>query len=132
MATEKRLIDANALLEDCGEEPYMWFDDCDREVQEHSDWLKYTEMIKRQPTIEAVEVVHARWRWGYNSMNQYGAWCAECECGWEDKGKDDDFIRVQGLVIAHKYCPNCGAKMDGDKDSNLLFADMEEIIDATD
>ena len=70
--------------------------------------------IGKTPTVDAVEVVHARWRWGYNSMNHYGAWCAECECGWEDKGTDDDFIRVQGLVIAHKYCPNCGAQMDGD------------------
>lgn len=55
-------------------------------------------------------VKHGRWRWGRNSMNQYGAWCTECECGWEDKG--NDFDRVQGLVIAHKYCPNCGARMD--------------------
>ena len=62
---------------------------------------------------EAPTVAHGWWRWGYNSMNQYGAWCSECECGWEDNGKDDDFIRVQGLVIAHKYCPNCGVKMEG-------------------
>ena len=55
-----------------------------------------------------------RWRWGKNSMNQYGAWCTECECGWEDKG--NDFDRVQGLVIAHKYCPNCGADMRGAED----------------
>ena len=64
----------------------------------------------------AVEVVHGRWKWGRNSMNQYGAWCTECECGWEDKG--NDFDRVQGLVIAHKYCPNCGAKMDGERRSD--------------
>ena len=64
-------------------------------------------------TVDAVEVVHGRWKWGRNSMNQYGAWCTECECGWEDKG--NDFDRVQGLVIAHKYCPNCGAKMDGER-----------------
>lgn len=64
------------------------------------------------PAADVVEVVHGRWRWGRNSMNQYGAWCTECECGWEDKG--NDFDRVQGLVIAHKYCPNCGARMDGE------------------
>ena len=69
--------------------------------------MEYVEFI---PPVESEPVVHARWRWGRNSMNQYGAWCTECECGWEDKG--NDFDRVQGLVIAHKYCPNCGAHMD--------------------
>ena len=71
-------------------------------------------LIANGVTIEAEPVRHGRWEWGLNSMNQYGAWCSECKCGWEDKG--DDFDRIQGLVIAHKYCPNCGATMDGGSD----------------
>ena len=31
-----------------------------------------------------------------------------------------------------KCCPVCKTKMDEKSDNNLLFADMEEIIDATD
>lgn len=80
---------------------------------EHAMYRKLVEVemeIGKMVAVKAEPVVHAWWRWGRNSMNQYGAWCTECECGWEDKG--DDFDRVQGLVIAHKYCPNCGAHMD--------------------
>jgi hypothetical protein len=101
MVNEKRLVYATDVKELInGLESLPWEEVVD-------------DLVDALPTVDAVEVVHARWRWGFNSMNQYGAWCAECECGWEDKGNDDDFIRVQGLVIAHKYCPNCGAKMDG-------------------
>ena len=114
MENNKRLIDANALLEKM---EYTSTDVCadygDGFCQHGYSTPLLRLMVSETPTVDAVEVVYARWRWGYNSMNQYGAWCAECECGWEDKGTGDDFIRVQGLVIAHKYCPNCGAKMDG-------------------
>ena len=115
---EKRLIDANALLESI--EGTDWYtinykgDAAQGAPCEEVAWYKATDIysaIENAPTVDAVEVVHGRWKWGRNSMNQYGAWCSECECGWEDKG--NDFDRVQGLVIAHKYCPNCGAKMDG-------------------
>lgn len=117
MANEKRLIDANALMdafrsymvERYDKEKCVSEENC-KTCENSCLWRR---IVGVAPTVDAVEVVHARWRWGYNSMNQYGAWCAECECGWEDKGTDDDFIRVLGLVIAHKYCPNCGAKMDG-------------------
>lgn len=112
MATEKRLISVDEWDSFFAEHIY---NRCFRNEYEQG----YTDALDRvdawmdeHPTVDAVEVVHGRWRWGRNSMNQYGAWCSECECGWEDKG--NDFDRVQGLVIAHKYCPHCGAKMDGD------------------
>ena len=50
---------------------------------------------------DAVEVVHGHWK--------YGTRAAVCsECGFE-RSLDDNF----GAAIA---CPNCGAKMDGDRD----------------
>lgn len=37
-----------------------------------------------------------------------------------------------GVACWEQYLKFCEEKTDGGKDSNLLFADMEEIIDATD
>ena len=69
MANEKRLIDANAYA--------------------------YPGDLINEPTIDAVEVVHGRWRFRKN-------WdffvCSECS--YESSNYSN-------------YCPNCGAKMDG-------------------
>ena len=57
--------------------------------------------IADAPTVDAVEVVHGRW----NEINQMATglpWkyrCNKCGCPQDYK---------------HNYCPNCGAKMDGD------------------
>lgn len=51
----RKLIDQKLLLEDLGEEPYIWTD-TDAEIQEHSDWLRFKEMIELQPAVDAVEV----------------------------------------------------------------------------
>ena len=54
------------------------------------------EAIDMAPAIDAVEVVHGRW------INQH--WrnvCSECRY-------------IVGQHSQSKYCPNCGAKMDGD------------------
>ena len=59
---------------------------------------KFTALLKKVESGELVEVVHGRWV-------HKGAWHIECsECKH---------------VLAHideakNYCPNCGAKMDGD------------------
>ena len=101
MANEKRLIDANALLEDFGEEPMVW-NDSEAEIQERNDWRTYTRMVQNAPTVDAVEVVHGRWErrvvdheLPYYFVND----CSICGCSGED---------------FYFYCPNCGAKMDGD------------------
>ena len=83
MTNEKRLIDANAFrnsikgwkLSKIPKGELLWD-------------------LDRQPTVDAVEVVHGRWdRSGYCSECNF--WT--CYCG------------------DYHYCPNCGAKMDGDK-----------------
>lgn len=56
--------------------------------------------LKKQPTVEAVEVVHGRWVNPYT--NRYGHPCHCCsECGFKASYQDKN------------YCPQCGAKMDG-------------------
>lgn len=86
MANKKRLIDANALTHEVLNHPRPYRKD-------------FYRMLKDAPTVDAVEVVHAYWK--------YGTRAAICsECGFE-RHLDDNF----GAAIA---CPNCGAKMDGD------------------
>lgn len=69
------------------------------------NWFCSTvERIDRTPTIDAVEVVHGRWR-GIVVDQRHQITCDECSvCGF----------KYGGLGIeAFRYCPNCGAKMDG-------------------
>ena len=63
------------------------------------------EVIKTFPAADVVPVRHGRWIDAYpdiepNPMFMYGI-CSEC--GFE-----------QGISKYLNYCPNCGAKMDGD------------------
>lgn len=82
-----RLIDADALVNQIRQEP--------------TDGM-YTEeileIIGNEPTIEAAPVVHGRW---VTRKSWYFFVCSECS--YES--------------VSHSgYCPNCGARMDGDAD----------------
>ena len=62
---------------------------------------RFLDQIDQQPAVDAVEVVHGRWK----KSNYHGfLCCSECKDVYIDKtwfggGK-------------WNYCPNCGAKMD--------------------
>ena len=94
MANEKRLIEVSdenikAVLEKV---PYY-----------PDEIWKFTAMTKRFPTVDAVEVVHGRWE----CTEYYGFLrCSECK----DVYIDDSWV-ADGKW---NYCPNCGAKMEGD------------------
>lgn len=66
--------------------------------------------IARFPAVDAVVVRHGRWimRGGYIR-------CSECDAKtlWKDTGGTGGFSHEYEQVRAN-YCPNCGAKMDGD------------------
>lgn len=63
--------------------------------------------INRAPTVDAQPVVHAKWiRTREDFLNHM---CSRC--------------RSDGHILRSRYCPNCGAKMDGDK---LKCEDFEE------
>ena len=79
MATERRLIDANAVLLAIDIHGTNKFGMLDEDIRE---------FIKKQPTVDAVEVVHGRWIDGMK--------CSVC--GQVDWTKPN-------------YCPNCGADM---------------------
>ena len=92
MANEKRLIEVSdenikAVLEKV---PYY-----------PDEIWKFTAMTKRFPTVDAVEVVHGHWCW----EGRFKA-CSKC-------GSYVEFTETLGA--SHwKYCPYCGAKMDGE------------------
>ena len=57
--------------------------------------------VKRQPTIDAVPVVHGRWIEEWETEDTRMLRCSECRMMFNvGKGRDGNF------------CPNCGAKMD--------------------
>ncbi len=100
MANEKRLIDANALLE-----KMQYRIPKNDAVAELINGC--VEIARKQvliaPTVDAVEVVHGRWKY-YHKPNI--AVCTNCSF---ERNLDDNF----GKAIS---CPNCGAKMDGDSE----------------
>ena len=62
---------------------------------------KYRAIVLNAPIVDAVHVVHGRWIESTNTdymMSQFT--CSECG--------------VKYIAKTWNYCPNCGAKMDGD------------------
>jgi len=59
------------------------------------------ERVAQIPAVDAVPVKHGRW---VNSTT-----CSQC--GWQ---MIDDVLESPNYV-AFNYCPNCGAKMDGER-----------------
>ena len=88
MANEK-LIDANKYpCRSCGK-TY-----CHQNCKEFIEWL--------ENPVDAVEVVHGRWIDEYPYVR-----CSECNAEWVN-------CRTDNEPSLFYYCPNCGAKMDGD------------------
>jgi predicted methyltransferase len=101
-----RLIDADALIDfiDCGHLRNP-FESCfsERDV---------VDMLESRPTIDAVPVVRGEW-----IAEQKGAEYCEFRCSACDGsvGQTDQFdeTEVKQFSEWYKYCPNCGARMDG-------------------
>jgi hypothetical protein len=99
MANEKRLIDANALRDDT-----FILDSWDAKIVRA--WLD------DQPTVDAVEVIHAHWEDGYSVDFKGGIVYTSIDCSHcNEIFKTDDREYWKNRF---KVCPFCGAKMDGD------------------
>ena len=86
-----RLIDSDELMEKAGRYKFAVREDI-------------YELIRRAPTIDPVK--HGRWAGYYYP----GSECVYCSCCREEYYEDD---LLMGRNNYPKYCPNCGAKMDG-------------------
>lgn len=62
------------------------------------------QMINAQPTADVVEVVHGEWIKA--DLMPRSAKCSECNCWITRHTITENWFR---------YCPHCGAKMDGKK-----------------
>ena len=119
MATERRLIDANALLE-----KILSLTITVTGLRTGRGVLlellaKYREgilqVVKEQPTVDAVEVVHGWWIYEEDTEVRWTtkAICSACKCVVEHNIKLSHEYGREDHVKRNKFCPNCGAKMDG-------------------
>ena len=101
MENEKWLINANTLVKDL--ELLAKHEDSFRQ----SVILGVVHTVKKQPTVDAVEVVHGRWVVSRESEISKNIWCTACG--------EDFYIHKNSTLKLDRmpYCPNCGAKMDG-------------------
>lgn len=106
MANEKRLIDANALLYE-----YCQANGCNEVIDEICPNCFTADLIANAPTVDAVEVVHGRWIVGAVEVDHP---FLEFESVWRDVHQCSICKEYFDVSDARNYCPNCGAKMDGD------------------
>ena len=67
----------------------------------------FSRRIKDAPTIDAVPVVHGRWEEKFFTNDRQRV-CSVCHCTVRQPSYD------KGETALFKYCPNCGARMDGE------------------
>ena len=66
-------------------------------------------LIEKQPTADVVEVRHGKWQPCYEDWRKQieGDECSAC--GFQHYGTN---------IRDYPYCPNCGARMDGETNEN--------------
>lgn len=69
--------------------------------------------IHTAPEADVVEVKHGRWEYDKNGHDWgIGAWrCSLCHCKNDNLGAGENINPY--WYAGSKYCPHCGAKMDG-------------------
>ena len=117
MANEVRLIDANALItaiqgtasEVAKNSPYdqEWF------TRLAARQVEILYIIDEQPTVHAVEVVHGHWEYDPNGCD-WGIGAYRCShCGGRNGALPFNEDAYVYSYACSRYCPCCGAKMDG-------------------
>ena len=97
MATEKRLVYAREVEE--------IFNFVEHECSDSYEAFKVA--INKATTVDAVEVVHGEWSTiGDDYLGLIALKCSKCN--------QEYWFEEEPPIKIYNYCPNCGAKMDGD------------------
>ena len=104
-----RPIDADALIDNMVD--YV----ADGYADSRIDFESYTKMVQTAPTIDAVSVVHGEWI-PHPTEEEWDV-CTACGTGCKRReiGYDTYFERTYVTEYGYPFCPNCGAKMDGER-----------------
>lgn len=97
-----RLIDADAnkaTMLKCAENP--------ESMKARLCYLFAARIFEEAPTVDAVPVVHAYWTTKRTWQHDGEIYCSACD---HDAPTEGDYRQVKT-----NYCPNCGAKMDGER-----------------
>lgn len=91
-------IDKKALLDE------ICRDNCERPYDGTCHNCRMTETIADFPAADVAPVVHGKWEFSVfvdGDANDPRCKCSECGS-------------IETPLARHKYCPNCGARMDGE------------------
>lgn len=72
--------------------------------------------IKAMPAQDVAPVVYGEW---IPICDGAGAECANCEEYYDSSGACDSMEGFRLFAKYQKYCPNCGAKMDEEEETNV-------------
>lgn len=99
--TIKRLINVTCLIDAINGELYM----------DESTKAAFRSIVYQQPLIDDAPVVHGRWEKCWQEKSKHYFRCSNCHTAFIDG--------ISGAIApeygsrAWRFCPNCGAKMDG-------------------
>ena len=103
-----RLIDADALVKEAEMRGHHL-----RPMVTTFHMCVDVQTIKKAPTIEAAPIRHGRWIKTEEPLGWADVLCGECSNCHESYIVDEDSSFDDFAMWS--YCPNCGAKMDGER-----------------
>lgn len=81
-----------------------FYDECNPRGLDGEGSHRYCWQAKRFPTADVTEVKHGKWIYADGDVGYNVCRCSKC-----------DGVVVLDEEVTYNYCPNCGAKMDGER-----------------
>ena len=109
MATEKRLIDANAIP---WEEYYVPDPDSNAQWDFKKEFSVLKPVVDQMPTVDAVEVVHGVWEDEYGGAFSNPRYrCSVCKEKALFRHEQNSLGSWESVQTLTDYCPYCGADL---------------------